>query len=248
MENTTTNKTNDDFFGDVETILDKTNGKNELRLEKGMNVVRLLAKPQVAYECFCVTTKEITDKNGEKKMLEINEPVYDGCGYEADARTVFYTYAISEKDQLTEDGKPKIQLLSVGKKILEHLLAQNKARIIQGEVPFKSVMELDTIINKTGEGLNTTYTVNVMLKPENNKIKFTMAEIEEALAEMPDIKKVLADRITDAQERHAKYGKPEAKAKLERAKKIKEAIAELPVVEYDAVDVEEEINVDDIPF
>lgn len=249
MENNVEN-----FFEDVENALKSNNQKNELYLEKGTNILRLLSKPQIAVECFVVTSKEIDDKKtGGKKMLEINEPVYAGCGYEEDGRSVFYTYAISEKDQTHEDGSPKIQLIALNKTVLAGLMEAQSVRVLQGEPAFGAMMNLDTIITKTGEGLSTKYSVSVMLTEKNNKIKFSMEEIKDVLDTLPTVREVLDSRIKDAKERHAKFGKPVSKASLERASKVAEVNNSLPTVQIGdefegTVYPSEDINPEDIPF
>lgn len=223
-----------DFYNEAKS----SNGKNNFYLATGANIVRLVTQPIKIEEAFCIATYK-DKETGEDKVIKRSEIVYPNCGYQKYASAKFVAYAIDSKDPKNEDGTPKIKTLSFGWKVLEGIVEQEKSRELQGAGVFTFPMAIDCIINKTGEGkMNTSYGVTMMLSEANNKVPFTVQELEEALAKEPTLREWKEELIAETQERHAKFGTPKAEKQI-KEEEAGGAEAEVPTIQIEADEIDD---------
>lgn len=233
-----------DFYNEVKT----QNTKTSFYLGTGANIVRLLSQPIKIEEAFCIATYKDKD-TGEEKVMKRSEIVYPNCGYQKYASAKFVAYAIDSKDPKNEDGTPKIKTLSFGWKVLEGIVEQEKSRELQGAGVFTFPMSLDAIISKNGSGKNsTTYSVTMMLSEANNKVPFTVEQLQEALKTLPTLREWKEELIAETIARHEKFGVPKAEKQIQEEEE--KGGADLPTVQIDAdedADGDSEKG-EDIPF
>lgn len=223
-----------DFYNEVK----QQNSKNSFYLASGANIVRLVSQPIKIEEAFCIATYK-DKESGEDKVIKRSEIVYPNCGYQPYASAKFVAYAIDSKDPKNEDGTPKIKTLSFGWKVLEGIVEQEKSRELQGAGVFTFPMSLDTIIAKNGTGKNsTTYNVTMMLAEANNKVPFTVEQIEEALKALPSLREWKEELIADTKARHEKFGTPKAEKQIADEEEAGKT-GDLPEIQLEADDIDD---------
>ena len=209
-----------DLFDSVSSSKEKSEW---IKLETGINSIRILTEP-------------VTFRERYFKHINKTEICYEGCGYAGKGvSTRFLCWAIDNEDAKDGTGKPKPKLFKIGWKTMEALVNKEKMNVALGKSKFTFPMGKDFVFLKNGEGLDTTYAIEVA---DTNMHEFEA--LDSVVSGLDPIPEILENMKKSTKERHDKEGAPEVKD-------VKEELPSIQIGETNPVNGSS-FNDEDIPF